>query len=100
MLSGTPLGKINLVQRLGDGASDGFMHLSLPGESDLIFSWMDIDVYGVIRNSDKNSGHRKLPLDQSLGIAFKQCMLDDPVAHVPTVNVNIYGPGGTACGPG
>ena len=69
------------------------MNISLAGEADLVFGRMDIDVHSVVRHVDKNGSHRKLTLDQSLGIAFKQRMLDDPVAHKPTVDINIYPPG-------
>ena len=84
-----------LVQHLGHRAPDGLMHVSLAGEPDLVFSRMDIDVHCVAGHIDENSGHRELTLDQPLGIAFKQCMLDDPVAHKPAVDININCPGRT-----
>ncbi len=69
------------------------MNISLTGEADLVFGGVDIDIHVIRGHIDENDGHRKLPLDQSLGVAFKQGMLDDPVAHKPTVDVNIYPPG-------
>ena len=57
-----PPRSVLFIERLGDGASNGFMDISLTGEADLVFGGMDIDIHRIRGHIDENDGHRKLPL--------------------------------------
>ncbi len=65
------------------------MNLMRVNESNLVFGGMDVDIHLIERNFDKNSGNRKLPFNQALGIPLKYAVLNAAVTNESAVDKNI-----------
>ena len=74
------------AQGRGHTVLDGGMDGARVRKADFMLGGMDIDVHLVVGQLDEQYGQWKTAFHQAAVIAFRQCMLDHPVAHAPSVD--------------